>query len=317
MNDALEGSAFLKKMENMYMNTRFRKKMKELGFGTLKNWDTIQQRYYPQLQHSSEYLIPKSSDVYVASVSVRQDSFPLWSIYGNKENGCNIEFDENFFDVSGPIYEPGKLRKYVMSRYTDEDYPLYKVQYLNNRELSNCSVPDYGNQEQHTLIRMKDQDCGTLVPVITELNRCIAVLTEQLLLLDQYLETLYGDDGHGGFASTMPHLNVENPRETLRSFAAHRIDEVRFLFKNSDYSYESEVRTVYTVSSSKDAETKPQIDLNTETPKVYVNMRREIRDVTVTLGSLIDDSKVDRYVTWLKQSGKVKRVRLSNCNRKK
>lgn len=307
MNDLMEGSTFLKKIENMYRVNEY---------SVEKPWERLQERYYPQLNQTSEHVMPNSSDVYVACVSVREDSFPMWSIYGNQENGCNIEFDKNFFNVAGATFRPEKLRKYSMSRYTDDDYPLYKVHYLNRNDLENCDVISKNNEKMRTgdLFHMVEQSCGTSVPELAELNRCIAGLTNQLFQFDNYLDEIYRNNN---FAVSGELYALEDPRDTLRRFAANRMDEVRFLFKNSDYSYESEVRTVYTVSSRMDAKTKPKIDMSADTPGVYVEMNREIKDVTVTLGSLIDDSRIDRYVTWLKQTGKVKRVRLAVTNRKK
>ncbi len=318
MNDQTEGNTFIKMLEQVYT---------EKYADRRKTWKDLQEGYYPQMDRSTDQMMPNSSDVYVACVSVRQDSFPMWSIYGDHEYGCNIEFDANFFQISGSNCRPEKLRKYKMSQYTDEDYPLYKVHYLSGQNLkeyrtasrknTDCGEilsdePKKNGAEENTL-RFVKQSCGTWVPEIAELNRCIEFLTERLVELDQFLEGIYGEE-RGELSGELSGLN--DPRESLRRFAANRLDEIRFLFKNSDYSYESEIRTVYTVSSGKEAETRPKIDLQAEVPCVYVEMNRDIRNVSVTLGSLIKDAEINKYVTWLKQTGKVKNVRLAVTNRK-
>ena len=50
-------------------------------------------------------------------------------------------------------------------------------------------------------------------------------------------------------------------------------------------------------------------------PRVYVNLDRELTELTVCLGSRIEDATVDKYVTWLKHTKKVQKVELAQQNR--
>ncbi len=96
--------------------------------------------------------------------------------------------------------------------------------------------------------------------------------------------------------------------QELRRFVADRLNEVRFLFKSSDYESEGEVRVVHTTEDS-------NVDDSFDVPRVYINLDREIKKLTVRLGSRIDDAKVDQLVTWLKSSPHIEKVKLAERNR--
>ena len=84
------------------------------------------------------------------------------------------------------------------------------------------------------------------------------------------------------------------------------------MFKDADYKFEGEVRIVYTDytdNSTARTSTVPNV------PRVYVDMEREIKEVSVRLGSRIEDATVDKYITWLKHTKLVKKVDLSKRNR--
>lgn len=85
---------------------------------------------------------------------------------------------------------------------------------------------------------------------------------------------------------------------------------MRYLFKSADFSYEGEVRIVYT-----DTKQKSRIDSSRKIPMTYVNMDRELRDLNITLGSKFSYSDVDRIETWLKHTGHVKAVKQAKTNR--
>lgn len=113
---------------------------------------------------------------------------------------------------------------------------------------------------------------------------------------------------------TSPDLakSVNESKEVIRAFAADRINEIRFLFKDSDYEFEGEVRVIYTDFTDASV---AKTDVSIDTPMVYVDIEREIKDLTVRLGSRIEDATVDRYVTWLKNMKRVKKVELARRNR--
>lgn len=60
---------------------------------------------------------------------------------------------------------------------------------------------------------------------------------------------------------------------------------------------------------------KKKTDNTTTHPRVYVNLNRRLENINVRLGSKISDHSVDKYVTWLMHTGRVKKVNLSIRNR--
>ena len=66
-----------------------------------------------------------------------------------------------------------------------------------------------------------------------------------------------------------------------------------------------------------DSEEHPAAKNNTatEVPSVYVDIDRELEELTIRLGSRIEDATVDRYVTWLKHTKRVEKVVLAKQNR--
>lgn len=105
---------------------------------------------------------------------------------------------------------------------------------------------------------------------------------------------------------------VKESKDLIRAFAADRINEIRFLFKDADYEYEGEVRVIYTESAESSA---VKYSMESKVPHVYVDIERELEDLTIRLASRIEDATVDKYVTWLKHTKRVKNVALAKQNR--
>lgn len=266
MNDVFEGRVFLKII----------KKIGQRQNQSEEN-DFIK-KYFPQLRRSHEDRIPDGSNVYIGSLSVQEDSFYMWSVYAKKETGCNLEFGKRFFDIKGTSDYPKALNDYLLSKYTDQDYPLYIVQYVNdNDQQSGDKSDDIGN-------------------------------TALMSPLDQvYMEWKELDKYISGISSTL-----QESKDTVYAFTADRINEIRFLFKDKNYEFEKEVRVIYTdYTDGREAKIDPAVKV----PRVYVNLDRELEGLQVCLGSRIEDTTVDEYVTWLKHTKRVDKVKLAKQNR--
>lgn len=288
MNDVFEGTVFLDMMRALVVSPS------NINREQKTSWHNMMEKYFPHMIRSEENMIPVGRNVYIASLSIKEDSFPLWSIYAKNEAGCNISFGENFFDIVEPICCREEMRDYLISTFTDEDYPLYSIKYLN---MSNFSE----NQAENMKALENEK-----IPLesFQELLKEIFNSWEKLDTKINALEKKY-------FPST-PANGVDSTRmpiSAIRTFTADRINEIRFLFKDEDYRYEGEVRVVVTTS-------KYEIDEEMSPPRVYTEVNRPIQDVSVRLGSKIDDITADQYVTWLKQTGKVREVKLSKRNRR-
>jgi hypothetical protein len=234
----------------------------------------------------------EGSDVFIGSFSLKTDSFPMWTIYSKDETGCNIEFGEGFFDVFGKAANRFDdknnvlFRDYLLSRYMDSDYPLYYIQYVEKNDGASWTVANAeGQQSKNDVDQMIEDIFNKWCELDDFLNKGFS------------LECYSSDAYKKGFA-------------TVKSFAADLINEIRFLFKNADFSYEGEVRIVYT-----DSRGDSKIDYNRDIPMNYVEVNRKLENLTVTLGSKLSYSDVDKIETWLKHTGKVKQINLALTNR--
>lgn len=296
MNDVFEGKTFLKSIALVLNDIESVK-------------DPLQspliEKYFPQISRSDKDLFPSASNVYIGSLSVKTDSFPMWSVYSAKETGCNIEFGPDYFDVKGISYLPKALRDYTLSKYTDKDYPLYVVQYIGSQfdpiyeeyqKKNEGSTTDYETFHAGYI----PQKCGTMAICYEDLFKILKQIAGRWEQLDKYLEEEQFKDA------------VSESKDVIRAFAADRINEIRFLFKDADYEYEGEVRVIYTDSAECSV---AKINTASEVPCVYVDIERELEKLTIRLGSRIEDATVDRYVTWLKHTKKVEKVLLAKQNR--
>lgn len=295
MNDVFEGNIFLKGIALVSNNTD-------------SEYPNFIKKYFPQINRSHENMSPSGSNVYIGSLSVKEDSFPMWSVYSANESGCNIEFGEGFFDIDGIPYFPRILREYMLSKYTDQDYPLYIVQYINSefekeyQKYQNSQRNKHIQEDEFEIIDAKGhrQVCGTEAICPQDLFRLLEQIYKRWKQLDEYLEGNEFKDILNG------------SKETIYAFASDRINEIRFLFKDADYEFEGEVRVVYTDSTDNSV---AKTDVALDIPHVYVNIDREIEGLTVRLGSRIEDAIVDKYVTWLKHTKRVQKVELAKRNR--
>lgn len=275
MNDVFEGTVFLEMLVQP----------EELV-------QPVINQYFPQWKSNEQTatseeksLIPLAKNVYIASFSTDSDSFAMWSIYSKDETGCAIQFEEHFFDIRDENKTSNNLKAYFVSRYTDNDYPLYKIQYLKKSE---------SNGEYHIVTQTGD----IKEPEDLYLKKEIKALGEDIISLEKYISNgIIGNENQ----------KMGDSIKYIRSFAADRLNEVRFLFKSSIYSYEHELRLVVTTKEGK-------INDIPSCPCTYAEILRDIKDITVTLGSKIDAITVDQLVTWMAQTGKVKAVMHSNLN---
>lgn len=301
MNDVFEGKTFLECIQSVAGKV-------ELSDQSM--YSEFVKKYFPQIDRSHEEILPSGSDVYIGSLSVRHDSFPLWSLYAENEYGCNIEFDDGFFDINGIPYYPRALRDYMISKYTDQDYPLYIVQYIGSKFEDECKKYQKLNDDDFDVKDTKGhrQYCRTEAIRYQDLIRLLEQIYKRWKGLDQYLDST--EFVNNNIAAGQE--DIDASKSVIRAFAADRINEIRFLFKNADYEFEGEVRVVYTDYTDKSiakTSTKPNV------PRVYVDIDREIKNLTVRLGSRIEDATIDKYVTWLKHTQQVKKVGLAKRNR--
>ena len=325
LNDIYEGHKLLDSMKEVVQEGEG--EGKEQSQKTLTCFQNMVSTYFPELNRSKNDFKPNASDVYVASLSVYPDSFSLGTIYSENESGCNVEFDQGFFDVRGAAYQPEALRDYLPPFFNDQEYPLYIINYIGDGFHEECKkYKDEKRRDKQTKQAVKQskqeqapyhqQDCHTRSIKYIRLCSLLDDIYQRWNQLDAVIEKTKPENNdtekkEESSKAGSSHL-VHSPVQAVRRFAADRLNEVRFLFKDSDYEFEGEVRVVYIDSAQK---RYGEIDNKTDVPLTYVNMDRDLKNLTITLSSRVDDAKVNQIAVWLTHTGRVKQVKLAKRNR--
>lgn len=182
MNDAYEGRVFDKLLSQV----------KDIN-------NEIIEKYFDNLDNSQ---MQTDSNVYITSFSTAQKSFQMWNIYGDNEKGVAIKFDEDFFDIKD------KSNDLIMDDDTDNEYALYKVQYLDIDDMQNN--------------------------ILEKLNE----IGNHMILIESRLRELCPE------GSSNEYNSFTSASTEVRLFITDRLNEVRFLFKSKSYEYENELRLI-------------------------------------------------------------------------
>ena len=279
MNDSFEGESFINMMECVEENRLEKNKVNNANENTMQ----MMKRYFPYLNEElskDELLIPLNENIYVISFSEATNAIYMWVSYAEDAKGCAITFADEFFDI-----RKTEDNLTDISSYSDEDYPLYEVQYLDLNDLERWK---------------KKKSEGISNNEYAEESKIMKILD----IMDEIWEVL--DDLESRMAGKgVLKLNWNESRtgnketQMVRNFVAGCLNEVRFLIKSSEYSHEREVRMLhYSYEPKFDTE-------NFDVPRLYVEMERDIRIKEVKLGSKISDSQINEIVSWLTKTGKV------------
>lgn len=279
MNDSFEGESFIDMLK--YVEEKRLEKNKTNS--SKKNTMKMMKRYFPYLNEDSskdEQLVPLNDNIYVFSFSKAINEIYMWVSYAEDAKGCAITFENDFFDIR-------KTEDTLtdVSSYSDEDYPLYEIQYLDWDDLDRWEkrksgeVSDNENAEESKIMKILD--------IMDEMWDILDDL-ESRMAGKGVLELNWNESGGG-----------QKETQMVRNFVAGCLNEVRFLIKSSEYSHEKEVRMLhYSYEPKFDTE-------NFDVPRLYVEMDRDIRIKEVKLGSKISDPQVNEIVSWLTKTGKV------------
>ena len=307
MNDSSEGEIFFEEMRYAVREMNSEEGEKD---NAVIDIDKLIKEYFRELQVNSDEVLPRGGNVFITSLSTRADSFPMWDIYAEKHQGCNIEFDEGFYNLKGSSWgilesDSGKdnALEYGISTYTDDDYPLYEIQYIYRDHYSEC-----GKSPNPTRICKRDEfgDNSKAKMEYGELSVLLKKIAVRWHSLDKILKELEANNSDSIVEGAMREAHSE-----ICAFVADRINEVRYLFKDRDYSFEGEVRLVKVADVD---EMKRHTD-DRKIPHAYTEMDKEITDITVTLASKIGDEQMNEITTWLKHTDRVKNVRIAMRNR--
>lgn len=275
MNDSFEGSCFIDMMAQVGKKIF---KYNNEGSDNKKTIDEKMKIYFPFLDKQSskndDTLIPINENIYVTSFSEQRNEIHMWVPYADDAKGCAITFADDFFDIR-------RTEDLLTdaSSYSDDDYPLYKIQYLDESEWEKWIAQDTTELKDF----FKDNQIGNILESMKEIWNILYELDDRIN--DNIMNTSTSDE-----------------TKFIQNFVSKCLNEVRFLIKSSEYSFEKEVRMLHYSND-------PKIDAeNFTVPRLYVEVNRDIQIKEVKLGSKVNDSQANEIVSWLTKTGKVQKI---------
>lgn len=253
MNDPHEGSCFLRMLEA------------HAGQGQTE----ILPKYFPHLNNTERNLSPVNSNIYITSFTEKKDDLFMWVAYADGAKGCSITFADDYFDIHSRSREPLEFHSTA-----NDNYPLYEVHYINMQTLEQ-PLPGSG---------IASSPC--LAPPEKKLSPSSSTekeLQDNLSAIWESLQVLEGQ---------MIHLSALSSANVIRSFVSDALNEVRFLFKSSEYEQEAELRLICFASEAK-------LDENFDIPRLYIEVDKDIQIKDIMLGSKITPDETDKLVAWL------------------
>lgn len=270
MNDSFEGESFIDMMKHVE-----KKRLKKDGTNDISGYAIEKmKRYFPYLEKEASeenLLVPINENIYVISFSKVKNEIYMWVPYADDAQGCAITFENDFLDI-----RKAEDTLTDVSKYSDEDYPLYEIQYLEPADLVKWERGEIAGESK----------IGKILDIMEQIWEILDDL-ESRMEGNGVLNLKWNQKGCGG------------ETRLVRNFMAGCLNEVRFLIKNSEYEHEKEIRMLhYSYEPKIDAE-------NFDVPRLYTEVEREIQIKEVKLGSKISDSQVNEIVSWLTKTGKV------------
>ncbi len=267
MNDSFEGECFMEMMR--HVNNK-------------NDADEMLKKYFTYLNKkpsNKDSLVPVNENIYVGSFSEQTNAIHMWVPYGDDAQGCTITFTDDFFDIRR---SEDKLTD--VSSYSDNDYPLYQIQYLDEKNWKAAKLNKSWPETQ------SGDNIQKILDIMKEIWDVLYDLEDRL---QDRSELQYQD------ASEQEKNEEAN---TIRSFVEECLNGIRFLIKNSEYSYESEIRMLH---YSHDHKIESE---NFEIPRLYVEVQRDIQIKEVSLGSKVNESQTSAIVSWLNKSSRVESI---------
>lgn len=254
MNDYFEGESFNKMLKEVADN----------------DYEEIAEYYINSKEddNGDDLISSAEKNIYISSLSLKKDVIPMWIAYADTGKGCAVTYSEEFLRL---VHRRDLVTD--VACYSDADYPLYKVCYIDAKTL--------GNSEHY----------GTL----KEINCVIRTIIQLLRNLKSQLEDMVHTNGYG---QKLEYVIIE--------FVRSCFNEVRFLIKDSEYASEEEIRMIH---YSKEGKLSVEDD---KIPRFYIEREGEVLIEEVILGPKIDTFQQNEISTWLYKTGKVKKVKRSN-----
>ncbi|MDK8523076.1 DUF2971 domain-containing protein [Granulicatella sp. UMB5615A] len=215
-----------------------------------------------QLDSNLQQLSLKPSPWFLMSLTTAIDRLEMWAQYGSQAKGVCLILDSNDF-LKGDLFSGPKMFKENRRRDLSD---------IDSEKDSIDSIRiDSENVKGDFIYRIgylsKQEDEGTVLK--PEFNTCldkkeIDVINESLTILKES-------------------MNEIDKESTLYEIVDECLEEIRYLFKSADYSYESELRILKYVALEPDNK-KIKIDDSDGVAKLYVERDSELKLSEVIFG---------------------------------
>lgn len=211
--------------------------------------------------------------VYVSSLTEEDDSLPMWQQYGEGGEGCCLAFSESFF-----IEEKGSKRYSIEENIEfDKDTKQnikYQVAGMYSIKAKEGSEKIYAYRISY-IEKEKIEESKRKKGCIPELDKkeikpCVELIGNSLWSIAEYFTKGIDQEKGTDFS------------DSLKTLITSCLDEIRYLFKSSDYKYEQEVRLLKQVPYS-----DPSVQLDCERkglPRTYIEYRKDLEVDEVILG---------------------------------
>ena len=202
------------------------------------------------------------SNTYLGSFSASIDSLPMWVQYGNGGQGCCLIFPDDFFDEDEPFLTPPPGVLAAQEPEEGEAKPPAEERYVLYEVSYISQVEEYHYSDNLRAIADLYTQIGTVLDSLSN--------PDIIQLLSGYVESI--------------------------------LDQIRFLYKEPDYSHEQEYRIVKWAD-------QPLCDegmRSGEVPHLYINLERPLRYKEIILGPKLEHpSTVAPYLYYTEKVDRV------------
>lgn len=283
MNDPTEGEVFLRLLEN-YSNDEQREIINNLYKGEEEN------------SNGREILSGKNHTFLTSFSEAIDTSLPMWVQYSKDGQGCCLVFRPGFFDYENtkvwnslkPSNDP-RLKEIESEISIDSEenledkYCLYKIEYIKMNDNNTYELDKEKEAEKINLIK--------------EIIDCIV----KIKFFDNKDNSLENKDDYS---------KNKDDFLVIKEIIQNILDQVRYLFKDDNYSHEQELRVI----KFEDNKEKTEYTTDAEgfvVPHVYVNIDKDLDVEEVVLGPKVNNTiEIANYLYYTEQVDKVSKSRI-------
>ncbi|MGI6349691.1 MAG: DUF2971 domain-containing protein [Eubacteriales bacterium] len=224
--------------------------------------------------------------MYLFSLTKAIDILPMWSMYGEDGQGCCLIFDSNIFDIPDDnllgstireetgfeLAQPPKAKKTNPSTATNKKpdcFYLHEVYYLPP------------NLSAKTEKKEKEEKNSAVEQLLKKLAQTINDIP-------------------------LEELNDADEKNKVLNLIADSLDEIRYLFKTSDYSYEQEYRLLKSVDIANEKVKLSEVE--NSVPRLYIELEKKAHYKKIVLGPKTSNPDfIAPYITYVDKNIKVEK----------